>query len=90
MLEKFYVYMIANLNNKKITTYVGWTKNLKKRLCSHNSGKGAKFTRGRKWILIYKRKMLSKKEAMKFEYKLKKNRKARNTIIRKFIGTTVD
>ncbi len=90
MLEKFYVYMIANLNNKKITTYVGWTKNLKKRLCSHNSGKGAKFTRGRKWILIYKRKMLSKKEAMQFEYKLKKNRKARNTIIRKFIGTTVD
>ena len=90
MLEKFYVYMIANLNNKKITTYVGWTKNLKKRLCSHNSGKGAKFTRGRKWILIYKRKMLSKKEAMQFEYKLKKNRKARNTIIRKFIGTTFD
>ena len=90
MLEKFYVYMIANLNNKKITTYVGWTKNLKKRLCSHNSGKGAKFTRGRKWILIYKRKMLSKKEAMQFEYKLKKNRKARKTIIRKFIGTTLD
>ena len=82
--------MIANLNNKKITTYVGWTKNLKKRLCSHNSGKGAKFTRGRKWILIYKRKMLSKKEAMQFEYKLKKNRKARKTIIRKFIGTTLD
>jgi len=90
VLEKFYVYMIANLNNKKITTYVGWTKNLKKRLCSHNSGKGAKFTRGRKWILIYKRKMLSKKEAMQFEYKLKKNRKARKTIIRKFIGTTFD
>ena len=39
MLEKFYVYMIANLNNKKITTYVGWTKNLKKRLCFHNTGK---------------------------------------------------
>ncbi|NDC44340.1 MAG: GIY-YIG nuclease family protein, partial [Proteobacteria bacterium] len=84
MLEKFYVYMIANLNNKKITTYVGWTKNLKKRLRFHNSGKGAKFTRGRKWILIYKRKMLSKKEAMQFEYKLKKDRKARKVIIKKF------
>ena len=90
MLEKFYVYMIANLNNKKITTYVGWTKNLKKRLRFHNSGKGAKFTRGRKWILIYKRKMLSKKEAMQFEYKLKKDRKARKVIIRKFIDTTFD
>ena len=82
--------MIANLNNKKITTYVGWTKNLKKRLRFHNSGKGAKFTRGRKWILIYKRKMLSKKEAMQFEYKLKKDRKARKVIIRKFIDTTAD
>jgi len=90
VLEKFYVYLIANLNNKKITTYVGWTKNLKKRLRFHNSGKGAKFTRGRKWILIYKRKMLSKKEAMQFEYKLKKDRKARKVIIRKFIGTTND
>ncbi|MGI9083205.1 MAG: GIY-YIG nuclease family protein, partial [Candidatus Fonsibacter lacus] len=88
--EKFYVYMIANLINKKITTYVGWTKNLKKRLRFHNSGKGAKFTRGRKWILIYKRKMLSKKEAMQFEYKFKKDRKARKVIIRKFIDTTDD
>ena len=88
MLEKFYVYLIANLNNKKIITYVGWTNNLKKRLQLHNSGKGAKFTRGRKWILIFKKKLLSKKKAMQFEYKLKKNRKARKDIINKFISTT--
>ena len=88
MLEKFYVYLIANLNNKKIITYVGWTNNLKKRLQLHNSGKGAKFTRGRKWILILKKKLLSKKKAMQFEYKLKKDRKARKDIIKKFISTT--
>ena len=88
MLEKFYVYLIANLNNKKIITYVGWTNNLKKRLQLHNSGKGAKFTRGRKWILIFKKKLLSKKKAMEFEYKLKKDRKARKDIINKFISTT--
>ena len=88
MLEKFYVYLIANLNNKKIITYVGWTNNLKKRLQLHNSGKGAKFTRGRKWILIFKKKLLSKKKAMQFEYKLKKDRKARKDIIKKFISTT--
>ena len=88
MLEKFYVYLIANLNNKKIITYVGWTNNLKKRLQLHNSGKGAKFTRGRKWILIFKKKLLSKKKAMQFEYKLKKNRKVRKDIINKFISTT--
>jgi putative endonuclease len=88
VLEKFYVYLIANFNNKKIITYVGWTNNLKKRLQLHNSGKGAKFTRGRKWILIFKKKLFSKKKAMQFEYKLKKDRKARKVIINKFISTT--
>ncbi len=80
--------MIANLSNKKIITYVGWTNNLKKRLQLHNSGRGAKFTRGRKWILIFKKKMLSKKNAMQFEYKLKKDRKIRKDIITKYIRTT--
>ena len=88
MLEKFYVYLIANFNNKKIITYVGWTNNLKKRIQLHNSSKGAKFTRGRKWILIFKKKLVSKKKAMQFEYKLKKDRKARKDIINKFISTT--
>jgi putative endonuclease len=88
VLEKFFVYMIANLSNKKIITYVGWTNNLKKRLQLHNSGRGAKFTRGRKWILIFKKKMLSKKNAMQFEYKLKKDRKIRKDIITKYIRTT--
>jgi len=88
VLEKFYVYLIANFNNKKIITYVGWTNNIKKRIQLHNSGKGAKFTRGRKWILIFKKKLLSKKKAMQFEYKLKKDRKGRKDIINKFISTT--
>ena len=90
MLEKFFVYMIANFSNKKIITYVGWTNNLKKRLQLHNSGKGAKFTRGRKWILIFKKKTLSKKSAMQYEYKLKKDRKVRKDIINKFISTTTN
>ena len=80
--------MIANSRNRKIITYVGWTNNLKKRLQLHNSGKGAKFTRGRQWILIFKKKMLSKKNAMQFEYKLKKDRKVRKDIINKLINTT--
>ncbi len=88
MLEKFFVYIIANSSNKKIITYVGWTNNLKKRLQLHNSGKGAKFTRGRKWILIFKKEMLSKKNAMQFEYKLKKDRKIRKDITNKYIRTT--
>jgi putative endonuclease len=84
VLENFFVYIIATINNKKIITYVGWTNNLKKRIKLHNSGKGARFTRGRKWVLIFKKKMLSKIDAMKFEYKLKKDRKNRKEIVTNF------
>ena len=64
----------------KSVTYVGYTNNLKKRIYLHNAGKGAKFTRGRKWKLIYKEKKKSKKEAISREYYIKKNRKLRNKI----------
>ena len=56
MKENFFVYLILNIKDNKTISYVGWTNNLKKRLQLHNSGKGAKFTRGRKWILIFKKK----------------------------------
>ena len=70
---------------KKTVTYVGYTKNLKERLHKHNSGKGAKFTRGRKWILIYKEKFKSKKEAISREYYIKNNRLVRNNIKKKYL-----
>ena len=53
---------------------------LKKRISLHNSGKGAKFTRGRKWILIYKEKLKSKKEAISREYYIKNNKVLRKRI----------
>ena len=64
----------------KPVTYVGYTNNLKKRINLHNVGKGAKFTRGRKWILIYKEIFKSKKEAISREYYIKNNRTFRNKI----------
>ena len=64
----------------KPVTYVGYTNNLKKRISLHNTGKGAKFTRGRKWVLIYKEKFKSKKEAISREYYIKNNRTLRNKI----------
>jgi len=64
----------------KAVTYVGYTNNLAKRVALHNLGKGAKFTRGRKWSLIYKEKFKSKKEAISREYYIKNNRRLRNKI----------
>ena len=71
--------MLKSVSVKPVT-YVGYTNNLKKRVDLHNSGKGAKFTRGRKWVLIYKEKIKSKKEAISREYYIKNNRVLRNKI----------
>ena len=75
----YHVYMLKSKSGKPFT-YVGYTNNLKKRISLHNAGKGAKFTRGRKWILAYSISYDSKSKAMKEEYKLKKNYKLRNKI----------
>ena len=75
----YYVYMLKSKGIKPVT-YVGYTNDLKKRISLHNEGKGAKFTRGRKWVLIYKEKFKSKKEAISREYYIKKNRKLRNSL----------
>ena len=75
---KYYVYLIISYHKKKLVTYVGYTNNIKNRLKLHNTSKGAKFTKGRFWKIIYKKKYNSKKEAMINEYKLKKDKKKRN------------
>ena len=78
----YFVYLIvSNLQNNKKISYVGYTNNIKKRLQLHNTGKGAKFTRGKKWKLVYYEKYDSKSNAMKQEFKLKKNYKLRKKII---------
>jgi len=81
----YFVYMILSQHKSKFITYVGYTNNLKNRLSLHNSSKGAKFTRGKNWAIIYQKKYLNKSEAMKDEYKLKKDYKLRNKIKNKFI-----
>ena len=79
----FYVYMLKSIE-KKFVTYVGYTKNVEKRLKLHNAGKGAKFTRGRKWRLIYKEKLDSKNKAISREYYIKNNKEFRNKIKNKY------
>ena len=80
----YFVYLLGNYKGKKLITYVGYTNNLKKRLHLHNSGKGAKFTKGRTWKLIYYEKYRSSKEAINRECYIKKNRKFRNLIKNKY------
>ena len=76
----YFVYLIVTKNKNRTISYVGYTNDLKRRLKLHNTSKGAKFTRGRKWKLAYYKKYDNKNLAMKEEYKLKKNYKLRSKI----------
>ena len=83
----YYVYMLISKSDKPVS-YIGYTNNLKKRIKLHNLGKGAKFTRGRKWKLIYKEKFTSKNKAILREYYIKRNRTLRNKIKNESFNTT--
>ena len=76
----YYVYLIVTKVKNRTISYVGYTKNLNKRIKLHNDNKGAKFTKGKKWKLVYYEKYDSKNEAMKNEYSLKKNYTLRNKL----------
>ena len=86
LYKKYYVYLIGTKINKKVISYVGYTKNVKERLKLHNTSKGAKFTRGKKWKILYVESYNTKSTAMKNEYLLKKNYKLRNSIKKKFLS----
>ena len=76
----YYVYLIVSKVKNRTISYVGYTNNIKRRLKLHNNSKGAKFTKGKKWKLVYYKSYDNKILAMKEEYKLKKNYKLRSTI----------
>ena len=76
----FFVYMILSKQNDKWISYVGYTNNIRNRILLHNSSKGAKFTKGKEWKLIYFKRYQNKLDAMKNEYRLKKNYKLRKKI----------
>ena len=73
----FYIYLLITKRLNRYITYVGYTNDINKRLNLHNSSRGAKFTKGKKWKVIFQRKFSTKSLAMKEEFKLKKNYKYR-------------
>ena len=86
MSKYYYVYLIVTKRNNKLFSYVGYSNNVSKRIKLHNFGKGAKFTKGNYWKLIYKKRYKNKSIAMKEEYILKKNYKLRKLIKQKYIN----
>ena len=80
----YFTYMLKSITRGTKKTYVGYTDDIDKRLIKHNSNKGAKSTKGYKWLLIYTKKFMTKSEAMSYEYKLKKDRNKRKVILNRY------
>ena len=72
-----YVYVLGSAGR----TYVGWTTDLDKRLAAHNTGKGARSTRGRAWELLYAERYKNRGEAMSREWHLKRDRRFRKSLL---------
>ena len=68
-----FVYM---LRCKDGSLYTGWTNDLEHRLAMHNSGRGAKYTRGRAPLeLVYSEELPDKEAALRRECAIKKLRR---------------
>ncbi|MHC1750317.1 MAG: GIY-YIG nuclease family protein [Cellulosilyticaceae bacterium] len=66
----YWVYIVECSDH---TYYTGYTNDLKKRINTHNTGKGAKYTRGRVPVtLLYFEEFLEKQDALKREIAIKK------------------
>lgn len=75
------MYVLGSTGPSGPRTYVGWTTDLDARLDAHNSGRGAKSTRGRTWTLLYAEKFQTRPQAMSREWHLKRDRKLRKAIL---------
>jgi putative endonuclease len=76
-----FVYILGSNAPSGYRTYVGWTLDLSRRLAEHNSGKGARSTRGRVWALLYSEAWPSREEAMSREWYLKRDRALRKRLV---------
>lgn len=75
-----FVYLLGCSDRHGTRTYVGWTNDIAKRLKRHNSGKGARSTRGRAWRLLYVEYFDDRSEAMRREFFLKRDRRFRKKL----------
>ena len=75
-----FVYVLGCRVSDRTLTYVGWTTDVDRRLAQHNAGVGARFTRGRNWVLLHIEKFRTRRQAMRREWHLKRDRKFRKAL----------
>ena len=75
-----FVYVLGTVTRTRRLTYVGWTNDITRRLAQHNAGTGARFTRGRAWILLHCERCVDRRAAMSREWHLKRDRAFRKRL----------
>ena len=83
MSEENYTYILECADG---TLYCGWTNHLKERVAAHNAGKGAKYTKNRRPVVLkYYETFSTKQEAMRREWAVKQlSRKEKLALIGQF------
>jgi putative endonuclease len=81
-----YVYVLGTRTKTRYLTYVGWTDDVARRLTKHNTGKGARTTRGRIWVLLHQERFATRREAMSREWHLKRDRAFRKQLAQALIA----
>ena len=79
-MSNCFVYVLGTMTRHGPLTYVGWTHDIACRLAQHNAGQGARFTRGRVWVLLHTERLKSKRAAMSREWRLKRDRMLRRSL----------
>ena len=75
-----FVYVLGCRGTDRTLTYVGWTTDVARRLAQHNAGSGARSTRGRVWVLLHTETYRTRRQAMRREWHLKRDRKFRKSL----------
>jgi len=80
--------VLACRTPRRAITYVGWTLDPDRRLKEHNGGTGAKSTRGRIWAIIHIETFENRRDAMRREWHLKRDRKLRRQLLQAWLSGT--
>ena len=78
----YYVYLLVDDEKRR---YIGYTADLKKRVTDHNASR-SRYTKGKRWRLVYYEAYASKEDAMRRERRLKDGR-ARRQLMNRVAGS---
>ena len=87
MTEENYTYILECADG---TLYCGWTNHLQERVAAHNAGKGARYTKSRRPVVLkYYETFSTKQEAMRREWEIKQlSRKEKLELVRQQMHTS--